>query len=136
MRASILVSALLSAATVSALPTANVFARTDYCEKSPADGRGATLFKQPNLVGDRIATDYAAIPVTRDSCFNLSSLFGAWYGAAKSLVVNEGYTCDFYTEFQCTGTPLCLTGDGAQNIQLTLPEGFSSAIKSVQCRAL
>ncbi|KAF1952306.1 hypothetical protein CC80DRAFT_495381 [Byssothecium circinans] len=138
MRTTFLLPALLSASAVVAMPASTkLFQRSEYCDKSPADGRGATIFKQQDLAGDRVATDYTPIPVTDDFCFNLSSTYGGWYGAARSLVVNDGFKCEFYTEFQCAGEVLCLSGtDGAQNIQTSLPEGFDSAIKSVQCRAL
>ncbi|PVH99716.1 hypothetical protein DM02DRAFT_656104 [Periconia macrospinosa] len=136
MRATFFISALLSAtAAVSALPTSLV-QRGEYCDKSPSDGRAATIFKQQDFAGDRIATDYVSVPVTDDFCFSLNSFFGGWTASTRSLIVNDGYKCEFYNQSECGGEPLCLSGQGEQSVQHTLPEGFDSAIVSLQCRAL
>jgi hypothetical protein len=55
-----------------------------------------TLYKAKNLAGKTSPTDY--VPVPADSgCLDLSSLYGAWEGKTRSLVVQKGYKCDFYT---------------------------------------
>ncbi|KAF2450247.1 hypothetical protein P171DRAFT_136723 [Karstenula rhodostoma CBS 690.94] len=55
-----------------------------------------TLYKAKNLAGKTSPTDYTPVPAD-SGCLDLSSLYGAWEGKTRSLVVQEGYKCDFYT---------------------------------------
>ena len=73
---------------------------------------------------------------TDGACFDLTSLYGGWEDAARSLVVQKGFKCEFYTAFTCGGTPLCLNAKEGKVVQKTLPEAFDSRIKSVQCKKM
>lgn len=64
----------------------------------PQDARNdgaCTLYKAKNLAGKTSPTDYTPIPAD-SGCLDLSNLFGVWEGKTRSLVVQEGYKCDFY----------------------------------------
>ncbi|CAI6334101.1 unnamed protein product [Periconia digitata] len=135
MRATFFISALVSASAVSALPTI-LSSRGEYCDKSPSDGRAATIFKQQDFQGDNVAADFQPVPVTYGSCFSMNNFYGNWASTTRSLIVNDGFKCEFYTDATCTSAPLCLTGQGEQNVQHTLPEGFDGNIQSVQCNAV
>ncbi|KAF2245533.1 hypothetical protein BU26DRAFT_568108 [Trematosphaeria pertusa] len=135
MRISTIVAALTSAIAVSALPTASsLVSRIETCDKSPSDGRAATLFKQQNLIGENVATDYTPLPAD-SGCIDMSSFFGNWEGKTRSLVVNAGFKCEFYTEFKCPADcpKLALGSKTAQALQKTLPEAFDERIYSAKC---
>lgn len=52
--------------------------------------------KQQNLIGENVATDYTPLPAD-SGCIDMSSFFGNWEGKTRSLVVNAGFKCEFYT---------------------------------------
>ncbi|KAJ4354148.1 uncharacterized protein N0V89_005881 [Didymosphaeria variabile] len=96
-----------------------------------------TLYKAKNLAGKTSPTDYTPIPAD-SGCLDLSSLYGAWEGKTRSLVVQEGYKCDFYTDFTCptSSTPLCLNASDKKITKKTLPAAWDQKIKSVKCEKM
>ncbi|KAL5406110.1 hypothetical protein PMIN06_004444 [Paraphaeosphaeria minitans] len=93
-----------------------------------------TLFKAKNLAGKTSPTDYTPVPAD-SGCLDLSSLYGAWEGKTRSLVVQAGYKCDFYTDPQCptSATPLCLNASAEKITMKTLPKEWDQKIQSVKC---
>ncbi|KAI4649634.1 hypothetical protein J4E93_003954 [Alternaria ventricosa] len=76
------VIALLST-LVAAVPTA------------AADGRGATIFTDKNFNGRS-----TAIPAN-DFCTDMNNIFGNFDGKIRSVTVEKGYHCKFYTGHDC-----------------------------------
>ncbi|KAF1976550.1 hypothetical protein BU23DRAFT_29335 [Bimuria novae-zelandiae CBS 107.79] len=91
-----------------------------------------TLYKAQQLKGSLSTTDYTFVPAG-SGCLDLTSLFGIWEDKTRSLVVQEGYKCEYFTEFQCTSEPLCLNASDKKIIKKTLPAAFDKKIKSVKC---
>lgn len=68
---------------------------TIHVQNQRNDG-AAVIYKAQKFQGTTSPTDYTPLP-TEGGCFNLSSLYGNWESKARSLVVQKGYKCDFYT---------------------------------------
>ncbi|KAH7071906.1 hypothetical protein BKA63DRAFT_554808 [Paraphoma chrysanthemicola] len=62
---------------------------------TPNDGRGATVFKEQNLKGDS-----TAIP-SNLWCTDLNNIFGGFDYKVRSVIVEKGYRCRFYTLWGC-----------------------------------
>jgi hypothetical protein len=69
--------------------------------QASSDGRGATIFKDKNFKGQS-----TAIPAN-NFCTNINNIFGEFDGKIRSLTVEKGYQCKFYT-YVTPITPLLL----------------------------
>ncbi|KAF2279221.1 uncharacterized protein EI97DRAFT_498738 [Westerdykella ornata] len=127
MRSSVLLSAFL-ATTASGLPAATApDERTAVSAKATGinvptnahsiaapvtaqDDRAATLYKQPNRPSggqNRNHQDWIALPGNypgRGFCIDMSNLFGNWDEATRSLSVEKGFRCAFYSEVGCSSS--------------------------------
>ncbi|KAF2786226.1 hypothetical protein K505DRAFT_202262, partial [Melanomma pulvis-pyrius CBS 109.77] len=101
------------------------------------DGRGATIWKQQNMIGDIVPADQTAVPGNA-WCTNLNNIFGGWDKKVRSLVVQDGYKCQFYTEYDCptAGLYLDLGSKDDLVLQPTLTADFDLKIHSVFCAAI
>ncbi|KAJ4364647.1 hypothetical protein N0V83_009244 [Neocucurbitaria cava] len=61
-----------------------------------ADGRGATLWTLRAFQGSSVAIPASAW------CTDMNNVFGNFDGKARSLSVEGGYKCQFYTEYGCS----------------------------------
>lgn len=128
-------------------PQQDVFelaARSEPIEEIPADsgdiaadGRGATIFKQQNLQGSQVPGDKTAVP-GNTYCADLSNIFGNWDGKVRSLKVEPGYRCKFFTAYGCpaSGQKLELGKKGVFLVANQLPTEFDEKIHSVICSKL
>jgi len=66
------------------------FHHTDISQAA-ADGRGATIFTNKNFNGRS-----TAIPAN-DFCTDIDNIFGNFDGKIRSVTVEKGYHCKFYT---------------------------------------
>ncbi|KAF2472913.1 uncharacterized protein BDR25DRAFT_312786 [Lindgomyces ingoldianus] len=100
----------------------------------PDDGRGATIFKQQDLIGETVPADKTAIPGNA-WCTDLTMIYGNWDGRVRSLVVQLGYKCQFYTTYGCpSSSPKLSLGSKDESTKLrTLSEEFDEKIHSVVC---
>ena len=89
-------------------------------------GRGATIFTGQNSSGSSTAIPGISF------CADLTNLYGNFDGKVRSLTVEAGYRCQFYTTYGCpaNGQKLDITG-AQQDGQLS--NVFDYNIHSVIC---
>ncbi|KAF1996629.1 hypothetical protein P154DRAFT_579728 [Amniculicola lignicola CBS 123094] len=99
-----------------------------------SSARAATLFKKPHFDGVNEGTDVTAIQTWYDSCQIFEGWYGGWDKAARSIVVEKGFKCVFFTNADCKGTPVLQLGDKKRFAVLgQLPKEADGTLRSAKC---
>ncbi|PSN71254.1 hypothetical protein BS50DRAFT_279128 [Corynespora cassiicola Philippines] len=137
MRFFTIITALVSAAAVSARPTTGGVELAKRDINLLGDGRGATVWKQRNFVGTLEPNEKTAIP-GNNYCANLDAVYGDWDKKIRSLTVEKGYKCSFYTVHNCVakGHVLQLGSKDQGFSEPELEPQFDQTFQSAVCAKL